>query len=343
MSASAERSTHLKGYDRVPVFRVIVAVAVALAFAAMASAVPIASAGDYVVGACRDGDSGADAWRQTASPVGFQLVRECPAGPDGGGLQTRVMSYDQPAGTAGGWWFEAPMTTKVVGFSAVAQTETPAHTLAQGWTPGLWDADTGESLQSPFDIWAPVAGPDDRPFAAQRIVVGLRCTGATGCKRPSGDRPRDQWISVRDVLVHVRDDIAPSITVTEAPPAGWRAAGVVPVSVTATDNVGVRDLRISVDGRSVARADARVLRAERERRPEALRGSQPVADHDAGSRRAGETASTRSNCGRSIPEHPRPCRRTGCASTGSRPPHRGGWCSPAAMAGGPRTGSRSAG
>ncbi len=50
------------------------------------------------------------------------------------------------------------MTTKVVGFSAVAQTETPANAFAQAWTPGLWDADTGESLQSMFDIWAPVAG-----------------------------------------------------------------------------------------------------------------------------------------------------------------------------------------
>jgi hypothetical protein len=62
----------------------------------------------------------------------------------------------------------------------------------------------------------------------------------------------DDSVSIRHVIVTVRDDVSPQVIVTNAPPEGWQGQVVTPVIFTATDNVGVAAFAAFVDGASFA-------------------------------------------------------------------------------------------
>jgi hypothetical protein len=123
------------------------------------------------------------------------------------------------------------------------------------WTSAFWDADTEERL-------AVTAGPGvghplqriwrTGEISIQRVAIGLRCRNVGGCAAIAGPGQSQQFLAATDISVLVRDHFAPSIAVTQAPPADWRDRGKIDIGFSANDNVGLRELSIRLDGASVA-------------------------------------------------------------------------------------------
>lgn len=245
--------------------RVIAAIVSALAGMAICAAPAVA--GTYTVRSCW-GATDQDGWQALpTTPTAYVVTRACPA-PAGDitwpllGFSAQTPSVDAmwPYGTAAANEFTAPPGTRVVGVDATVAVLYPP--IPEPYTPivgGVWDADTlqwagpqGEFTLAPW--WHPVSV---HGFSARRIAIGIRCLhascptfGLTTNLPPSMLPPAHQWVTAREMTLTLADDDAPAITVTHALPAEWqRGTGEVSIEATASDNVGVSRMWITVDGK----------------------------------------------------------------------------------------------
>jgi len=156
-------------------------------------------------------------------------------------------------GDAFGWLLKAPPRTTITGFSA----EVSGHSgygsavIPAPWFRGFWDPDGSDEWRSENEPWqwnaVSAAG-----LSAKRLAFGLRCT-ATVCEFPfpPGGVPvgdNDQLARARDIVVTVEDKERPKIQLLKGIPSGWHRENVLPLSFTATDNVGVVKMSVSIDG-----------------------------------------------------------------------------------------------
>ena len=154
-----------------------------------------------------------------------------------------------PLGNAFGWQFTAPPRTHISAFTA----EVSGHSghgvnIPQPWFRGFWDPDGDADWESNNTewTWSDVIASG---LSLQRLAFGLRCTHPT-CGFPSdgirlGDY--DQLARARDIVVTVSDAERPAIEMIKSLPTGWRSENAVPLSFTASDNVGVHRLVVTVD------------------------------------------------------------------------------------------------
>ena len=126
--------------------------------------------------------------------------------------------------------------------------------------PRILGSNGGEEWASENDPgqWSEVSAEG---LALRGLKFGLRCKTVT-CQFPGAGFPAtpsagiwqgdfDQLARARDILVTIRDEVAPTITTQKGVPAGWRRDNVLPVSFTAADNVGVKGLAVWIDGTRV--------------------------------------------------------------------------------------------
>jgi hypothetical protein len=186
----------------------------ALAITATALAIPApASAGTYDVVACT-GPFGNGSWG-TDAPTGWATAyTSCP----GEGIVTRMVGRGDyakaPYGVGARHIFTAPPTTAIVGFRANVRQNS-----AYGWYAGLVDS-------SPRWIWC--GGACTTWGAYQPVNVGMstpQLFAQVTCGNPSGcpTVALDGVMAMRDVVVTVRDDTAPSVSITggSVTAAGW--------------------------------------------------------------------------------------------------------------------------
>jgi hypothetical protein len=235
--------------------------AAALAGLGASFAVPRAFAGTYLVRAC---------WSTSAiGALGWQPVIEDPSDsppgsnaafsnydcgrPDLNGfpLIAQVGTAWSPLGSKVGWRFSAPAQAAIVGFEAdVAASEGANVGVPDAWTAELWDQNGAR-----LGLFPPGVGPVHpfavRGFAASHVGFGLACR-ALACRPPVDGV--EAALAVR-IIVTVRDDAAPSLSIDQAPPASWQRLRSNEVAVHAGDNVGVSALELLADGHRLAGGD----------------------------------------------------------------------------------------
>jgi hypothetical protein len=207
------------------------AVVLLLSFAAHARA------GSYTV----TGTCGWQPWSGTATISVYAEPdpdNSCPA------LSMTSSTPTQP-GAAGGWTFNAPPGTSIVSGAFYAWAD--AH---DGWQAAIFRLGGGASGSSwlncpggdgcqanPGNQW--VGGPG---YNASAAVAHLRCNRSTTCTR-SAALQVDGSASVA-----LQDDVQPSLALTGAGASGDWVAGTPPVIIDATDNTGIRDTLLLIDG-----------------------------------------------------------------------------------------------
>jgi hypothetical protein len=250
-----------------------------LVLAVIACAAPCARAGTYAVHGCWGSET--DGWTPIASQQwGLDVRRGCPwqqAPSLYAGLHAFATKRAYTQWSQIGWVFTPPPNTRAVGISADAAVvpnvnQIPGH----AWTRGVWDADTGAWLGSvPGTVdWTPSSF---QSFSAGRLAIGLRCyTAYCGpviqASGPNGGNNTADWVSFLNISVTVRDDDLPRLSATQPPPAGWIGNASAVVQFTASDNVGVSALFVSLDGVRIGVLDRRCYD------PSSSVSSRPCAD-----------------------------------------------------------------
>lgn len=82
-----------------------------------------------------------------------------------------------------------------------------------------------------------------------------------------------EYLSFREAKLTLQDDSSPTIQRLVAPPDGWRAGGVDPVDVAATDNVGIAELTIRGGGLELGASKTRCYDAATNVDPRPCAGS----------------------------------------------------------------------
>jgi hypothetical protein len=242
------------------IFQPIRGLLVAMFTAALATApASQAVAGTYTVRACWGPE--VEGWTRMPNVADRGTLKNCPMTlPPSvkGGLHARA-GYGS-AGEQSAWLFTAPPGSVISGFSAEAAVISDAVQVSgQGWTRGLWDDELGTVLAvvpGPSPAWQALVRSG---LAVHRIGVGLRClqpTCAPAWSTLYGNSQSD-WLSVRNVIVTLRDDVAPVLSVVHPPPTGWLGSTTSPITFTASDNLGVAALDMLVDGMPIASMDRR--------------------------------------------------------------------------------------
>lgn len=209
--------------------------------AALACLPGTAHAGTYAVKACADGRGEADRWGANASYyVGGRI--ECPWTPAaGGGLSVRTSGG--PNSTAGSVVFTAPPGTSVARMEGEV-----AITQANGWHVGIWDYQHGRWLwcgpANPCNTFGTFANFAFDNFRSAQLGAFVVC-GAAACTPGSS-------ITLKNVTTIIEDLSQPGLAVDV--PSGW-VRGTVPIGIDANDNVGIRRVRLLVDGREVGGND----------------------------------------------------------------------------------------
>ena len=233
-------------------------------FAALLAAVPMAFADTYDVRHCNAGQSVSGFW---SVPSGAAIIPGmtytdviCQSGSfePGGRISVVIVGragedkYVMPAGTKAGWQFTAPSATRVVGLSGVSLMARPFY--GRQVEAEVWNPETGATLASapemPFrSMPMEVAIPP-----TSRIAIGLRCLTATGCfwggngSTPEGS---ERWY-LSNIRIRLQDLSPPDITGLRAVGEHWRSGGTETFDLTATDNIGLRELSLRVGEREVA-------------------------------------------------------------------------------------------
>jgi hypothetical protein len=196
-----------------------------------------ARAGSYTV----SGTCGWQAWSGTATISVYAAPdpdNSCPA------LSMATLA-PTPPGAAGGWTFYAPPGTSIVSGAFLAWAD--AH---DGWQAAIYRFGGGASGSSwlncpggdgcqanPGNQW--VGGPGHNASAA---VAHLQCNRSTTCTRGAALQVDG------GAALGIQDDVLPSVTLTGAGASGNWVAGTPPVIVEATDNTGIRDTFLLIDG-----------------------------------------------------------------------------------------------
>lgn len=240
-----------------------------------------AHAGSYVVSSCQaPGANGANnAWVPqvsaypgvTPQPTAYNVVQECQAG--GRGLYVESTG-GQDAGflTSAFFEFRAPAGTRITRLKITRSGDKQRlsnDNIGDGWTvSGNGDGNVvvggvyGETCSIPTGAPScslPGTSPAPYPLNTSVLTYGIACTRNDGtnpynCPVSANGVPAAR-LGLRAIEVTVSDDSPPSLTAGGALLAdGWVPASAT-AAVDATDNVGIRAVRVLVDGAQRSAAD----------------------------------------------------------------------------------------
>lgn len=229
--------------------RCLVAVIVALCLCAPATS----RAGTYYLGACSDQVPSPSYWSYRGSPSMTVLplcTPETSVGPLTGltiypSHRLFIDGMRTGQGLLGAWIARAPTGTRIVGVSGSAQL---VVATAAGPIGDIAETDTGVSLRI-----LPVSGEEWRYFdvghqGLSSVWIRLRCPRSACTFAHLMER-----LQLRQLRLAIRDDTPPDVTPVRNIGA-WHANGVVPVEFKASDNSGVADLRVAIDGAEIGRS-----------------------------------------------------------------------------------------
>jgi hypothetical protein len=237
-----------------------------------------ASAGTYTVVACQWPGAGGqnNSWQTqvngsgvAAQPTAYQVVQQCQAG--GAGLQVQS-GGDAQAGffTFAEWFFQAPAGTRITRLQIARHGEKRRYSddpdTGDGWKiygqdvngAPLGGAIGGETCANPpgqaVCSVPPASGADPQTYelSTTRLAYGVICASAKdqtvySCPTNYAGYPL-AFMSVRGAAVTLSDDSAPTLAAAGPLLAdGWVPAAAT-VSADASDDVGIRSLRVLVDG-----------------------------------------------------------------------------------------------
>ncbi len=223
---------------------------------------PAARAGTFEVLAC-DAAPGFvnNSWRPDVNHGGVVAFSACPSGDQimkGLGARTGFpypSGWTVPTGSAARWIFDTTPGTAIVGYRANGFFEQRNHRWQVGLSNGAtllegcpWTArDTGGACGARLYVG------EYNPIPASSVLYTEVFCGSGPC--PVGGGGWYGWASLTYVAVTVLDETRPSIS----NPAGdlWSerwVSGTRAVSFDAFDNTGIRDVRVLIDGREMARA-----------------------------------------------------------------------------------------
>jgi hypothetical protein len=227
----------------------------------MASRPAPVRAGTYTVRACWGSEDGG--WQALPYRKDLETRKGCPwtqVPTMYAGLHAWATKRPFTSGTETGWIFSAPQGTRVTGFSGYSAVIPNVRQIpGQAWQRGIWNEDTGALIAGVPDVadwtWSTIQG-----FSATRVGLGMRCymalcgPGIQISGTNAGNNTAD-WVSFLQITLTLRDDVDPSVVVTQPPPTGWQGNGLSRVSFTATDNVGAAVLYADVDGTRIGTLD----------------------------------------------------------------------------------------
>jgi hypothetical protein len=235
--------------------------------AALLAVAPAARAGTYEVTACDSDDEFAwTSWAKTTARntagdnIGVALA-SCPTGEQiTGGIYVTTQYHPgdfsfararsafasarlAPGGGYAAWTFTAPAGTSVAAVEATASCRIPSGIVAGGFASSSPGVLTGTCPPDRFDTvtYTPGAGSTFARISVSCIAVSYTC----------GQNPHH--ISMQHVTVTVDDPVAPTVTVTggSLTAAGVRS-GTQSVTFNASDNAGIAESTLLVDGIDVA-------------------------------------------------------------------------------------------
>lgn len=236
---------------------------IALALMLVGLAVPqSATAGTFEVLAC-DAAPGFvnNSWRSEVTHGGAVVFNACPSGDDvmkGLGARTNYpypSGWTVPTGAAARWIFDAPGGTAIVGYRANGVFHQRNHRwqvgLSNGWMllEGCAGTATNTGGACGAQLYAGRYNPT--PWSAA-LYTEVLCTHGP-C--PVGGGGWYGWASLTYIAVTVLDETLPSVTNAGGGlwTDGW-VSGTQRVSFDATDNTGIKDVRVFIDGRLMAQA-----------------------------------------------------------------------------------------
>lgn len=228
-----------------------------LVLVASGTTAPSALAGGYDVYSCvQTADGGANHSWAASADAGMTAYTDCPSGQ---GIMARSV-YDGSASTflQGAYMiFDAPSGNSVDSVSFEAGMRRPDCNWGVELVGGnqdlggsvLWGLPAGQNCDSQFqtDEDTFLGGRYSVQVAAPRVRIEARC-GAGACTRTGVAS-----IHLRNVIVHVGDIVAPSISNERGnlwTSDGW-LAGSQELAFDATDVAGVQEADATVDGRPV--------------------------------------------------------------------------------------------
>ena len=236
-------------------------VVIAATLAALLLALPsAASAGTYDVVACDAAPSFANnSWRQEVSHSSMVTFTACPSSDNPKlGLGARngyfASGTTAPTGAAARWWFDAPPGTAIVGIRANGLFEQKSH---------RWQTALSNGAQ--LFAGCPATPSNTGAFCADGMnaadYVALPGSGAlyTEVYCAYGPCPVERdwwaWASLTWVSVTVLDQTAPSVGNPGGSlwSDGW-VSGTRQATFDASDNTGIKDVRVLIAGREMARA-----------------------------------------------------------------------------------------
>jgi hypothetical protein len=231
---------------------VVTAAVITMAF----GSADLARAGTFEVSACDAAPGLANnSWRPEVTHGGMLTYLACPAGDNarfglGARHQEQPSGYTVPSGAAARWWFDAPPGTAVVGIRANALFEQFHH----GWQVGL--SNGSQLLEGCPSTGTSTGGvcvgsmfaADYRPVPPSRVLYTEVFCAIGPC--PAGGAGKF-WArgSLTYAVVTVADDIPP--TLGNVGGDLWTdrwVAGTRQLNFDASDNTGIKQVRVLLDG-----------------------------------------------------------------------------------------------
>ncbi|MDA0181991.1 hypothetical protein OJ997_16930 [Solirubrobacter phytolaccae] len=165
-------------------------------------------------------------------------------------VQGPVREYSTlPQGTQVALQFTAPDSTWVAGVAATAYSQ--AGPVGRQFAAQLWNPDTGSTLAQLAATAVPAWIPFEVAFTPSiRVAAGLRCLNPSGCLigNLAVGPSMSERMHLREVRFGIEDPDPPVISGSATTSPEWRSSGTDNFDFAATDNIGIQELRIRVDG-----------------------------------------------------------------------------------------------
>jgi hypothetical protein len=201
-----------------------------------------ASAGTYTVsGTCGFWDG------YNNNPANVAVYAACPT------LVTRNVygNFTSPVGVEGGWVLNPPPGASISSFTTAGNAAG-----FNGWQATLYAGGQtfmncpGPGCAGGSTAWNGIGGPT---YGATP-VARLRCGSSSGCTNGGGLLGGGN-LNIERTTVTIADGTPPAVSVAggSAAASGWRA-GAQSVDVSASDNVGIQEDRVLIDGARVSTA-----------------------------------------------------------------------------------------
>ena len=167
--------------------------------------------------------------------------------PEGHVLTTRNVggSFSTPAGSEGGWIFDAPAGASIASFTMqgpfLGTNGWQAAVMAAGQVP----VENCPGSNCPGAYKYLLGNVSYSGWGAPSVIVRLRCASSNGCP----NNAVYGYANVYASSVTIADSTPPGVRITGGPlvSGGWRR-GVETVSYDAGDNVGIKEVQAFIDG-----------------------------------------------------------------------------------------------